>query len=104
MSIYVDAAIHVWRGKKWCHMTADTEAELHDFAVNNLGLKRSWFQCPPKASMPHYDITESTRAIAIRKGAIELSPTEARQRFHDYLRANGKAKLADLFESKGGQS
>ncbi len=66
--IYVDAAIHAWRGKKWCHLFSEDLAALHVFA-DRLGLRRSWFQCPPKASWPHYDITAAKRREAIRLGA-----------------------------------
>lgn len=55
-------------GTKWCHMTADTEDELHQFAAK-LGLKREWFQCPPKASHPHYDLVPSKRKLALKMGA-----------------------------------
>lgn len=69
MSVYVDEAIFPWRGKKWCHLWADTVEELHAFAAK-LGLKRSWFQCPPKASWEHYDVSEGMRWQAIRLGAV----------------------------------
>jgi len=43
--------------------------ELHDFAVNQLGLKRNWFQ---DGSAPHYDVSESKRTLAIQLGAIAI--------------------------------
>lgn len=75
MSVYVDLAIHPWRGKMWCHLMADSLTELHEFAAK-LGLKREWFQPPPKASSPHYDVTESKRVQAVKLGAIELEERE----------------------------
>ena len=51
-----------------CHMTADNLAELHAMA-DKIGMERRWFQTPPKASHPHYDIPESKRARAISLGA-----------------------------------
>jgi len=54
-----------------CHMTADTLCELHDMA-SRLAMRREWFQIPPKASFPHYDIPEQRRAMAIEYGAIEV--------------------------------
>lgn len=66
--IYVDAAIHAWRGQRWCHLFSEDLDALHDFAAR-LGLRREWFQRPPKASWPHYDITAKKRARAIRMGA-----------------------------------
>jgi len=34
------------------------------------GIKRSSFQCPPKAATPHYDLTGYERARAIALGAV----------------------------------
>lgn len=70
--IYVDKAIFPWRGKMWCHLFADADAELHAFALS-LGLKRAWFQEPPKASWKHYDITASKRVAAVALGAVEAN-------------------------------
>lgn len=60
-------------GHRWCHLLCDPggEAELHAFAAR-LGLKREWFQAPPKASKPHYDLTRPRRADAVALGAVEL--------------------------------
>lgn len=69
MTIYVDEAIFSWRGKKWCHLFSTDLDELHDFAINKLGLLRGFFQKPPKQSWPHYDITARKRAQAISLGA-----------------------------------
>lgn len=71
MTVYVDSARHPFKGHIMCHLTADTLGELHDMA-NRLAMKREWFQAPPKASFPHYDIPEQRRAIAIQYGAIEV--------------------------------
>jgi hypothetical protein len=60
-------------GNQWCHLFCDTPAELdrlHDVAAM-AGLRRSWFQASPPASMPHYDLTPSRRAEALRFGAVE---------------------------------
>lgn len=50
-------------------MFADDAKELHSFALK-LGMKRDWFQ--PDIRLPHYDITEKKRVIAVRIGAIEV--------------------------------
>ncbi|WP_257814207.1 DUF4031 domain-containing protein [Burkholderia glumae] len=68
MAVYVDNALIVWRGKRWCHLVADSLDELHGFA-KHLGLRRTWFQ--DRASYPHYDVTESIRLRALRLGAIQ---------------------------------
>src|SRR5258708_26559462 len=64
-----------WRSHTptWCHLTADTQEELHEFAAR-LGLKRSYFQ-PGKqiAGKPspfwHYDLTEGKVRQALARGA-----------------------------------
>ena len=64
---------------RWSHMIADTQEELHEFAVGELRLKRSYFQPGRRRSdgtpsiLWHYDLTENKRAQAIRKGAIAVS-------------------------------
>src|SRR5258708_349058 len=60
----------------WCHLTAATQEELHEFAAR-LGLKRSYFQPGrPVAGKPspfwHYDVTAGKRAQAVRLGAVEV--------------------------------
>jgi hypothetical protein len=69
MGVYVDALMDWgWKYGKSCHLLADTEKELHDFA-RLIGCKRNWFQVK---SSPHYDLTERRRKMAITKGAIEI--------------------------------
>lgn len=63
---------------RWSHLTADTPAELHEFA-EKIGLRRAWFQarckhgaCPVRDGVCahfHYDVTDSRRDAAIRAGA-----------------------------------
>ena len=71
MSVYVDTARHPFRGYIMCHMIADNLDELHLMA-DKIGMERRWFQTPPKASHPHYDIPESKRAKALALGAQEV--------------------------------
>lgn len=55
-------------GHMWCHMVSDQGAdceELHAFA-RRLGMKREWFH------RNHYDLTPTTRALALDSGAIEI--------------------------------
>lgn len=56
-------------GNRWSHMTADTEAELHELA-DRLGLRRAWSQGD------HYDLTPGKRAQAVRLGAVEVDARE----------------------------
>lgn len=71
MAVYVDSARHPFKGHMMCHMTADSLEDLHDMA-RCLEMKRAWFQAPPKASFPHYDIPAPRRARAIDYGALEV--------------------------------
>ena len=81
MSVYVDPLFTAVstnhqaqrHGNQWCHMVCDGDLEeLHQMA-EKIGLKRSYFQSPPKASMPHYDLTPVKRSMAVKNGAIEAS-------------------------------
>jgi hypothetical protein len=75
MAVYVDQAIWKWQGLKWCHLLADDLDELHRFAAR-LGIKRTSFQAPPKASAPHYDLTAWERKQALALGAVMASRDE----------------------------
>lgn len=80
MTVYVDE-IRDWtiiakarrlRHTHWCHLTADTEPELHEFAAK-LGLRRAWFQKKSDRDYRwHYDVTPPKRAQAVRLGAVEI--------------------------------
>jgi hypothetical protein len=72
LAVYVDEPVWEWRGRRWCHLLADTDEELHVFAAA-LGLKRAWF--PRRPAMPwkdHYDIPDELRAEAVLAGAVEV--------------------------------
>lgn len=79
--IYVDdamiAATVARVSSKWSHLFSypvnDINVEeLHEFAAQ-VGMKRSWFQGPPKHRLPHYDLTVGKRQVALRLGAIPVS-------------------------------
>lgn len=56
-------------GRQWCHLWADTEEELHQFAAR-LGLKRSWFQNHHRRpEFWHYDLVPAKRTQALELGA-----------------------------------
>lgn len=75
MAVYVDEPLWAWAGRKWCHLLADDEAELHRFA-HRLGLHRHSYQGPPKTSAPHYDLTGLERDRAVRMGAVPAARAE----------------------------
>jgi hypothetical protein len=53
---------------QWCHLWADTVAELHVLAAR-IGQRMAWFQDRP--GFPHYDLTPAQRYKAIAAGARE---------------------------------
>lgn len=79
-------------GHMWCHLIADTDDELHEFAAR-LGMRREWFQAPPTASHPHYDLTPPRRALAVKLGAHEVDGRTLAQimRAHRAVRASAFA-------------
>lgn len=70
MSVYVDNAGILWKGKKRYHLTADSLDEMHSFCVK-IKVNKCWFDANPKH--PHYDITLEQRESAISNGAFLVS-------------------------------
>lgn len=58
----------------WCHLMADTDAELHAMA-RRIGLAHSWIQRKPNMP-PHYDLIATRRRAAVEAGAIEVTSRE----------------------------
>jgi len=79
MAVYVDDSYIPWRRGKWCHLTADTTDELHEFAAR-IGLRREWFQPGSRPELDHYDVTMERRARAVALGAIEETWRDAARR------------------------
>ena len=83
MSVYVDRLRQTplywlrkafgWRYKTYCHLFADSDGELFDFATTKLGLSMEWLQGTVGGNPPHYDLTENKRVLAIKFGAVNLS-------------------------------
>ncbi len=75
MTVYVDPAVFKKSGgrKQYCHVAADTEAELHAFA-ERIGLKRHFFHAGAKHV--HYDLAEERRPAALVAGAVEVTSRE----------------------------
>lgn len=96
-------------GDRWCHMTADSERELHDFAAR-LGLRREWYQVGGRKVwhwyLSHYDLVPSKRALAVRLGAQEVILREMAERFAAELRAQpaGSARMGEHDEALRRQS
>lgn len=73
MTVYVDEMRHVesvGRYQWWCHLTADTEEELHAAAAA-VGMKRTWYQ------RGHYDIASRLkRDWVVANGAVQVTARE----------------------------
>ena len=68
MAIYVDRSSVSFKGRKWCHLMADTLEELHAFA-QQMNIDARLFH--RDASYPHYDITLEMRSMVIAHGAVD---------------------------------
>jgi len=95
MGIYVDSLRRLSRaqrrkiperhhGKLWCHLVADSERELHEFA-ESIGLGRFAFH--ERAVIPHYDITEQMRTKALEAGAHDIDPASLNEMLRSMLAA-----------------
>jgi hypothetical protein len=116
MTVYVDDAripASVPNGSRvhtstWCHLTADTPEELHEFA-GRLGLRRSYFQ-PGKAiagkSSPfwHYDLTEGKVRQALALGAQQVSARDMPALMRARHAAAASILTADAADRAAGQA
>jgi len=92
MACYVDT-VRSYPGKglrftEFCHLLADTRAELHEMA-DALGIPSRFFQDHPWRW--HHDLPEPLRARAVQLGALEVTMHEVGA----LLRAR-RGALADL--------
>lgn len=69
MSVYLDDANILWRGKQWCHLYADSCSELEKFA-RSVGLKQSWLQNGDGSGLPHYDVAGQMLDRCVMLGAV----------------------------------
>jgi hypothetical protein len=83
LSVYVDDAVHLWRGRRWAHLLADELEELHAFA-EALGLPR--YKLQDKRSGVHYDIDAALRERALTLGAVAISRHHDRERVRAIIR------------------
>jgi hypothetical protein len=77
---------------EWCHLVADSTAELEAFA-RRLGLRSSWIQHPGTWS-EHYDLTAGKRRHAVALGAVEITIVEAGERLRARRAVMGPRRLA----------
>ena len=72
MAVYVDKAKSPYGRMLMSHMLADSIEELFDMA-DAIGVKRKWFQ---DKSVPHFDVCQAKKSLALKKGAIEVDNRE----------------------------
>lgn len=83
MAVYVDDAVHLWRGRRWAHLMADTLDELHAMAAL-LDIPRRAFQ--NKMSGAHYDVPAELRERALVLGAVAISRHRDREQVRAVIR------------------
>ena len=93
MAVYVDGERNRFGRMIMCHMFADSLAELHEMA-EAIGMDRDWFQ---PLSFPHYDVSLSRRAVAVRLGAVEV---DRRQGCEIRKRVRAAFTEADILEMR----
>jgi len=98
MSVYVDPNMRCqttpeWTFKTVCHLTADSEDQLHKFA-SMLGLRREWFQHGSVKRLPHYDLTSGRRRVAVELGAIQITRNEMAKRVIVHRKSFSKTSAA----------
>lgn len=72
MTVYVDDAKNRYGRMKMSHMIADSPDELHRMAAK-IGIQRQHFQ---DKNIPHYDVCQSKKKLAMQLGAREVSSRE----------------------------
>ena len=77
--VYVDSIGPCIPNKHWpytksCHLIADSDTELHDFA-RRIKLQRAWHQ-KKRFSISHYNLTIYMRQKAIKFGAESIGQHE----------------------------
>jgi hypothetical protein len=99
MAVYVDLPKWPWRGKMWCHLTADSVEELHAFA-RKLGLKESWYQYP-KTPYPHYDTVFHKRALEL--GAVLVDSRVLVEKCKAIRPPNWVQERREYYRGRGGR-
>jgi len=90
VAVYIDDAVHPWRGERWAHLMADTLPELHALA-QRLGIPRRAFQNRPSGA--HYDVPAPLREQAIALGARGISRHTDRELLRAVI-ANARAQYS----------
>lgn len=73
--VYVDTYDAPYGRMIMCHMMADSEEELLTMA-NEIGVSNKWLQPARRGRPSHFDICKTKKQLAIKHGAIEVTPRE----------------------------
>ena len=84
MTVYVDNGKIAYGRMIMCHMIADNIDELHMMAAV-IGVNQKWFQ---NKRVPHYDICQSKRKLAIKNGAMEVDRRKIVELIRKFRRSN----------------
>lgn len=90
--VYVDNMRAPYGRMKMAHMIADTEDELLEMA-DRIIVNRKWFQS--NSSHPHFDISLSKRALAVKHGAVEITRRQPATMLRHYRRT-GRLGLPEI--------
>lgn len=98
MAVYVDdmrtvmrepsGKSHRWHWDSSCHLWADEEEELIEFAIR-LGLEKRWIQ--RSVRLVHFDLTKHMRDKAIVLGAQPVGAAGLKDYFRSRRKINGGA-------------
>jgi len=83
--IYVDDLRKTEKTKRFpftwgCHLLADSQEELYDFARNVMWIPAYKMLRSP---LPHYDLSPAQRRIAINNGAIDITEEQVKKKIQE---------------------
>ena len=93
MSVYIDTLMNPYKGKKVCHMIADTEDELISMILTVGGKMEN--QLDAGTADSRFDVNERQRELALENGAIEISKSHLAK-----ICKERKTALSNSFRSK----
>lgn len=85
MTIYVDNARLLYKGKFRHHMISTVSRDDLIMFASTIGVKMCWLDSQ-KGGILHYDITSPQRLAAIENGAIAVSSAELVRKYNEAYR------------------
>jgi hypothetical protein len=88
---------------RWSHLLADTDEELHAFAVR-MGMKREWFQHRShRPHQAHYDVPERSRGRALALGAVPVSWRQVGRMMRQRRNGVGRPTVGEIRPTEVGE-